>query len=112
VNKDTLKGYGLAKIIAKHGEEVVRRLDDIVMGGRVAEAKGNRIVLKNGNDTAVVILDWDNKGKQWVMTAYEKMPEGQTLADVPAKVGESDNLSPKAETSIAQKANDVKKDAK
>jgi cell wall-associated NlpC family hydrolase len=95
-------GYGLAHIIDKHGEDIARRLDDIIMGGKVIEKKGNRVVLKNNESHGVVVLDWADKDKKWVMTAYE--PERQTLADVSTIAGKSDNLSPEADTILHQKS--------
>ena len=103
-------GYGLAHIIDKHGEEVAKRIDDIVMGGKIIEAKGNRVVLENGDDLGVVAMKWNKEDNNWVISAYHR--QKQLSTDASTLVGKSDNLSPKAESSIAQNAENVKKDSK
>ena len=72
---DTKKheGYGLAHIIDKHGEEVARKLPDIVMGGKVIKKDANRAIIENNNYHAVIKLDWHNNDKRWAVTAYEKI---------------------------------------
>ena len=96
--------------IDKHGEAVARRLDDIVMGATVIESKGNRYVLANADDEAIIALQWNKEDKNFVVTAYERMPEGQISADAPTMFGESGNLSPKADSIVAQKKDAVKKE--
>lgn len=95
-------GYGLAHIIDKHGEDIARRLDDIIMGGKVIEKKGNRVVLKNDDDLGIVSLEWNKKDKKWVISAYE--PEKQISPDASTIAGKSDNLSPEADTILHQKS--------
>jgi len=111
LDADKHTGYGLSHIIDKHGIEVARRLDDIVMGGKILRKKGNTVEIINGDDLAVVKLDWNGEDRHWVVTTFD-MPPRQTITDDAVLIGESGNLSPKAEPSITQKPNDVKKDAK
>ena len=110
LDADKHTGYGLSHIIDKHGIEVARRLDDIVMGGKILRKKGNTVEIINGDDLAVIKLDWNGEDRHWVVTTFD-MPPRQSITDDVALVGESGNLSPKANLSITQKTNDVKKDA-
>jgi hypothetical protein len=85
------KGYGLAHIIDKHGEEIGQQLDDIVMGGKVFKKYGNRVWLKNDELNVIVGLDYLGKEKQWVVTSFD--PPHQTLADDADLSHESYSLS-------------------
>jgi len=77
------------------------------MGAKLLRKKGNTVELINGEDLSVIKLDWKDKDKKWVVTTFERPPR-QTITDDAALVGESGNLSPKAENSIAQNTANVR----
>lgn len=101
-------GYGLAHIVDKHGEDIARRLDDIIMGGKVIAKDGNKVILKNNQYEGVVKLDWVGKDKKWVLTAFDDTAPHQTIPDDVAKVSKSDNLLDRLDTTIPPK--DLKTD--
>lgn len=68
---DPRKGFGLAKILAKH-PEVLADLPERLARMRVESATPNRIRLVDGGDHAVIRLDYDGQAKTWLMTAYEE----------------------------------------
>lgn len=98
------EGYGLSHIIDKHGEEVARQLDDIVMGGKVTRQKGNSVEIVNNEYMAVIKLDWYGKEKQWVVTTFD-MPPHQSITDDVVSGGKSGNLSPQAHDEIIPPSN-------
>jgi hypothetical protein len=98
-DSDKHEGYGLAHIIDKHGEEVARNLDDIVMGGKVSRKKGNSVEIVNDDYMAVIKMDWYGKEKQWVVTTFD-MPPYQSITDGMVSGGKSGNLSPQAHEEI------------
>lgn len=67
------EGFGLAKIAAKH-PEVLADLQGFLSRLRKDEARSgpNRIRLTDDAGQAVVRLDFDDRSKTWLMTAYEK----------------------------------------
>lgn len=71
-------GYGLAHIVDKHGEDVARKIPSILENGKVVNdpslTNNNRITVVSNDNTSAVRLDWDGKEKQWVVTAYEGLP--------------------------------------
>jgi hypothetical protein len=72
-------GYGLAHIESEH-PGIADRLQEIISGlekGKVA--RGNRQMLVSPDHEAVVRLDWDDRQKHWLLTAYEKTPRSEEL---------------------------------
>ena len=71
--KEYKNGYGLAHIIAKHGIETANRLPSILKRARTIERpeNRNRIILRDEPYEAVISLDYYQKKKTWVLTAYE-----------------------------------------
>ena len=71
-------GYGLAHIVEKHGEGVVKKIPSILENGKVVDdpryTNSNRITLVSDDNTGAVRLGWDGNKKQWVVTAYEGLP--------------------------------------
>ena len=91
-NAEKHEGYGLAHIIDKHGEEIGKNIDDIIMGGKVAHKKGNTVEIVNDKYKAIIKLDWYGKEKTWVVTSFD-IPHHQSITDGATFGKESDNLS-------------------
>ena len=87
-------GYGLAKL-AKYHPEVLDNLQEIINDMRVTKRSANRVQLESDTHQAAVRLTWDNKSKNWLLTAFEK------------KNSVSDNTTDTGETSIGGKQNDT-----
>ena len=68
------KGYGLAHVIERHGEDTARLLPKIIAEGITENRldRPERAYIVTPNHEAVVSLTWKNVDKQWVLTAYEK----------------------------------------
>jgi hypothetical protein len=64
-------GFGLAKI-AKYHPEVLGDLQGMLNEMRIKDASENRIRLASEKREASVSLNWNNKNKKWLLTAYEK----------------------------------------
>ena len=81
------KGYGLAKIIEKHGDEfssfsgnteeqkLINGINEIIQNGKLLTENGvNTLYLQKDNKVFLVGLSkgWDKKGEnQWIITSYE-----------------------------------------
>lgn len=66
------EGGGLSKIIKDH-PEVVNQLDDILGRSNVVGGREGRIYMETPDGyRAVVRTDFDEKPKQWLLTAYKK----------------------------------------
>ena len=87
-------GYGLAKL-AKYHPEVLDNLQEIINDMRVTKRSANRVQLESDTHQAAVRLTWDNKSKNWLLTAFEK------------KNSVSDNTTDTGETSNGGKQNDT-----
>ena len=87
-------GYGLAKL-AKYHPEVLENLQEIINDMRVTKRSANRVQLESDTHQAAVRLTWDNKNKNWLLTAFEK------------KNSVSDNTTDTGETSDGGKQNDT-----
>ena len=87
-------GYGLAKL-AKYHPEVLDNLQEIINDMRVTKRSANRVQLESDTHQAAVRLTWDNKSKNWLLTAFEK------------KNSVSDNTTDTGETSDGGKQNDT-----
>ncbi len=67
-------GYGLAHIIAKHGNELdVRKLQDVIddMHQVEPQQQADRMELRSDKYHATVRLDWDNLKKKWLLTTFD-----------------------------------------
>ena len=87
-------GYGLAKL-AKFHPEVLDNLQEIINDMRVTRRSANRVQLESDTHQAAVRLTWDNKSKNWLLTAFEK------------KNSVSGNTTDTGETSNGGKQNDT-----
>lgn len=75
---------GLKHITARHGNDILNRLPDLIANGKVYTKKGqaNRVFIGNNRDEAVIRLDWNGQAKTWLLSAYEKYPSLETGKDV------------------------------
>ena len=87
-------GFGLAKL-AKYHPEVLDNLQEILNDMHVTKRSDNRVQLESDTHQAAVRLTWDNKNKNWLLTAFEK------------KNSVSDNTTDTGETSDRGKRNDT-----
>ena len=75
-------GYGLSHIIRRrneegyNGEEFVKQLPDIINNGKVIDRdKGlGRLYVLNNNKEVAIRLTWDNKERNWLVSAYILKP--------------------------------------
>ncbi len=65
-------GYGIAKILLKHGKEAVDMIPEVVARGKFEESKyGDRAYFIHDNYRAVVRFTWDGKRKKtWLVTNF------------------------------------------
>lgn len=67
-------GYGIVKILAKHGEEAVRIIPEVIAKGRAEERYSDRKHFIYGDYTAVVKLEFDGVKRTWLVTNFKKYP--------------------------------------
>jgi len=67
-------GYGLAHILAKHGDEFdVNKLQGLLDDmQKVPSAQPDRVELQSAKYHAIVRLTWDGAAKRWLATAYDR----------------------------------------
>ncbi|RDU51501.1 hypothetical protein CQA49_09515, partial [Helicobacter sp. MIT 00-7814] len=74
-NKETQKGFGLSKILAKHPEITAEILEEIVKNGKLLDENSIKTIIYN-TDNKIYRLGlskgWKGKGEnEWILTAYE-----------------------------------------
>jgi N12 class adenine-specific DNA methylase len=76
---------GLGHIARRRGAEFMGRLPDLLKNGALYSKPGQkgRVFLGTDRDEAVVRFDWDGKAKTWLLSAYEKYPDGVKPAAAP-----------------------------
>ncbi len=81
--KGGAKGYGLAHVIEKHGEEVAKQIPQIIRDGEVLPhpATSDRAIIETRDHQAIIRLDWNGRAKRWLVTAYEKSPRSGRTSD-------------------------------
>ena len=87
-------GFGLAKLVKYH-PEVLEDLQGILDDMEVVKRSANRVQLESDTHKATIRLEWDNKKKTWLLTAFEK------------KNSASDNTTDTDETAESGKQNDT-----
>jgi len=67
-------GSGLSHIIAKHGVEVMEDVVETISKGKIvgSSEKSDRLLIKSGNDIAVIGLIKGRNRQSWVLTGYER----------------------------------------
>jgi hypothetical protein len=65
-------GYGIAHILAKHGQSAIDMIPTVIAKGKATQKHNDRIHFNYGGYTAVVRLDFDGNQKTWLVTNFEK----------------------------------------
>ena len=65
-------GYGIAKILKKHGNEAVQMIPSVIANGVITQEYKDRVYFNYGNYKAVVRLTWENENKIWLVTNFTK----------------------------------------
>ena len=65
-------GYGIAKILAKHGKKAVEMVPEVIAKGKAEKRFDDRVHFVYKDYTAVVRLDFDGKKRVWLVTNFEK----------------------------------------
>lgn len=69
--KDRSDGYGLAKILEKHGREAVDKIPEVIAKGKYEKSEyGDRAYFLFDGYRAVVRFTWDGKEKVWLVTNF------------------------------------------
>lgn len=69
--KDRSDGYGLAKILEKHGKEAVDKIPEVVAKGKYEKSEyGDRAYFLFDGYRAVVRFTWDGDKKVWLVTNF------------------------------------------
>ncbi len=71
-NKKFKGGYGLAKILAKHGQEALDAIPEVLAKGKAYQKYPDRVYFVHDKYLSVVRLDFDGKAKVWLVTNYEQ----------------------------------------
>lgn len=73
--KDYENGYGIAKIIKKHGKVDAMKIPSVIATGNVVKRSENRMTIDSADDTGMRVIirfDWDGKRRNWLLTGYTK----------------------------------------
>lgn len=83
-NKEYKGGYGLAHIGAKHGEEVIRQILDVMCNGKIDRyVAGNKTaVLSNGKFECVVALTRNGNKESWLLSGWDKIEKAGGNSEV------------------------------
>lgn len=65
-------GYGIAKILAKHGKKAVEMIPEVIAKGKAEKRFDDRVHFVYKDYTAVVRLDFNGKKRVWLVTNFEK----------------------------------------
>jgi len=106
------KGYGLAKLIAKH-PEVLNNLQKIVESTRIQnyESAKNRYLLKSDKYEAIISVSWFEERHRWLLTAYEPpIKKSSSIVSI-LDIHKSNHLNDRGENDTATSSeNDNSKD--
>lgn len=83
-NKEYKGWYGLAHIGAKHGEEVIRQILDVMCNGKIDRyVAGNKTaVLSNGKFECVVALTRNGNKESWLLSGWDKIEKAGGNSEV------------------------------
>lgn len=106
-------GYGLAKLVKYH-PEVLDNLQEILDDMHVTERSENRIQLESETHQAAVRLTWDNKKKNWLLTAFEKKETSEptnSRTDVESNLeGMSDDTATRQDSDVSESKDNTSSD--
>ena len=108
-----IKGYGLAKIIKKHGVEILNELPNVFKTGALIKQNDVHYRIESGNYVVGLSAEFKGKKHNFVLTAFERVGrETDTFTDPSFKVA-SDNLATNSNKNIiSQKGNLINEKAK
>ena len=108
-----IKGYGLAKIIKKHGVEILNELPNVFKTGALIKQNDVHYRIESGNYVVGLSAEFKGKKHNFVLTAFERVGrETDTFTDPSFKVA-SDNLATNSNKNIiSQKGNLINEEAK
>lgn len=71
IKKDRSDGYGLAKILEKHGQEAVNKIPEVIAKGKYEKSEyGDRAYFLFDGYRAVIRFTWDGDKKTWLVTNF------------------------------------------
>ena len=71
IKKDRSDGYGLAKILEKHGQEAVSKIPEVIAKGKYEKSEyGDRAYFLFDGYRAVIRFTWDGDKKTWLVTNF------------------------------------------
>lgn len=74
-NRDYKGGYGISHILEKHGEDVLRKMPEVLAEGSVTRIYGpesaQRVDIKLDNRIAVLSKHTDGKQGRWLLTGWD-----------------------------------------
>ena len=79
--KDYEDGYGIAKILKKHGKTAVDAIPEVIAKGTFSQRYKDRVYFEHNGYRAVVRLTWDGKAKTWLVTNFEQTKEANPGAE-------------------------------
>jgi len=65
-------GYGIAHILAKHGQQAVDMIPTVIARGKMSQKYRDRVYFSLDNYMATVRLDFDGQKRTWLVTNFEK----------------------------------------
>ena len=65
-------GYGIAHILAKHGQEAVDMIPTVIARGKMSQKYRDRVYFSMDHYMATVRLDFDGQKRTWLVTNFEK----------------------------------------
>lgn len=70
------KAMGLAHIVARRGEDFLKKVPALLRDGTVYSRPGveDRVYIGSPDSETVIRLDYDGKDKTWLVTAYDRFP--------------------------------------
>ena len=97
-----IDGYGLAKLLKFH-PEVVDNLQEILDQMPVTQRSENRIQLESDTHQAAVRLTWNEKKRNWLLTAFEK--EETSESNVKTTDTDENPMDSRGDTALSRNSN-------
>lgn len=115
-DKSYENGFGLAKIVKKHGVEDANKIPQVIATGKVVKRSANRMFIDSEDMRVVIRFDWNGEKRNWLLTGYTKdekkqpAPTSEDRRDVDTASGTSSAAGSVASStdSIPQKAKEGK----
>ena len=108
-----IKGYGLAKIIKKHGVEILNELPNVFKTGALIKQNDVHYRIESGNYVVGLSAEFKGKKHNFVLTAFERVGrKTDTFTDPSFKVASDDLATNPNKSIISQKGNLINEEAK